>query len=197
MENKTTMRREAKNQAKRESILQAALDIFSAKGFAAARVEDIARAAGVGKGTIYLHFTDKDHIFAALVEDVLTPVHKASIAVLEDNSLSLRERLWRMAQPFVENNGISRLSKTIRLVQAEGLHNPHLVRHYRENIVHTSAELEQRMREHGMAEELCAFPQLLIGPLLYGITWQGLLGDRAPLDIAAMYRTHLDRMLGE
>ena len=45
-------KREKKNESRRRAILDAALEIFSAQGFAAARVEDIARAAKVAKGTI-------------------------------------------------------------------------------------------------------------------------------------------------
>src|SRR4051812_37338833 len=49
--------------ARREAILAAALDEFSARGFAAARLDDVARRAGVAKGTIYVHFRDKETLF--------------------------------------------------------------------------------------------------------------------------------------
>ena len=53
--------------ARREAILAAALDEFSAQGFAAARLDDVARRAGVAKGTIYLHFRDKEALFQELI----------------------------------------------------------------------------------------------------------------------------------
>src|SRR6266849_1384030 len=60
--------------ARREAILAAALDEFSARGFAATRLDDVAQRAGVAKGTIYLHFEDKESLFQELVRTMLSPV---------------------------------------------------------------------------------------------------------------------------
>src|SRR5215470_12768045 len=60
--------------AKREAILAAALDEFSARGFAATRLDDIAKRADVAKGTIYLYFRDKESLFQELVRTMLSPV---------------------------------------------------------------------------------------------------------------------------
>ena len=60
--------------ARREAILEAALDEFSARGFAAARLEDVAKRAGVAKGTIYLYFADKEALFQELVRFQIGPV---------------------------------------------------------------------------------------------------------------------------
>jgi TetR/AcrR family fatty acid metabolism transcriptional regulator len=54
--------------ASREAILEAAEKVFAEHGFHAARVEEIARAAGVAKGTVFLHFGDKENLLFALVE---------------------------------------------------------------------------------------------------------------------------------
>ena len=60
--------------AKRQAILDAALEEFSARGFDATRMEDVAARAGVAKGTIYLHFADKEALFQELVRAMLDPV---------------------------------------------------------------------------------------------------------------------------
>src|ERR1700756_3004283 len=62
---------------RREAILAAALDEFSARGFAAARLDDVARRAGVAKGTIYLYFRDKEALFQELVRVMLVPLVSA------------------------------------------------------------------------------------------------------------------------
>src|SRR5499427_884363 len=59
---------------RREAILAAALDEFSLRGFAAARLDDVARRAGVAKGTIYLYFRDKESLFQELIRTMLTPL---------------------------------------------------------------------------------------------------------------------------
>ena len=54
-------------------ICSAALEVFAEKGFAAARLEEIARRAGVSKGTLYLYFKDKAELFRAVVRDTIAP----------------------------------------------------------------------------------------------------------------------------
>src|SRR5690242_19613097 len=66
--------RARKAAAKREAILHAALDEFSARGFTAARLEDVAARAGVAKGTIYLYFADKEALFQEIVRAMIVPV---------------------------------------------------------------------------------------------------------------------------
>src|SRR5260370_589997 len=65
--------RSDKSALRRDAILAAALEEFSARGFAAARLEDVAQRAGVGKGTIYLHFRDKEALFQELITTMLVP----------------------------------------------------------------------------------------------------------------------------
>ena len=67
-------RRKQRSAARREAILAAALDEFSARGFEAARLDDVAKRAGVAKGTIYLYFRDKESLFQELVRAMLTPL---------------------------------------------------------------------------------------------------------------------------
>src|SRR3954462_2673232 len=59
---------------RRRAILDAALDEFAAAGFAAARLDDVAKRAGVAKGTIYLYFRDKESLFHELVRSMLSPI---------------------------------------------------------------------------------------------------------------------------
>src|SRR5262245_61281885 len=66
--------RTLKSVARRSAILDAALDEFSARGFAAARLDDVAKRAGVAKGTIYLHFADKESLFQELIRFKMGPV---------------------------------------------------------------------------------------------------------------------------
>src|SRR5919201_4638646 len=65
--------RAQRSAARREAILAAALDEFSAQGFTATRLDDVARRAGVAKGTIYVHFRDKEALFQELIRSALSP----------------------------------------------------------------------------------------------------------------------------
>jgi AcrR family transcriptional regulator len=84
--------RAEKSAARREAILSAALDEFSARGFAAARLDDVAKRAGVAKGTIYLHFRDKDALFQEIVRSMMGPF----VGTLEIGRASCRERVLAM-----------------------------------------------------------------------------------------------------
>lgn len=56
--------------AKRKQIIEGAREVFMARGFDAASMADIAKAAGVSKGTLYVYFKDKDELFTAIVKGV-------------------------------------------------------------------------------------------------------------------------------
>src|SRR4051794_15223086 len=66
--------RAARTAERRQAIIDAALDEFVARGFTATRLDDIAKRAGVGKGTIYLHFKDKESMFEELIRTALVPL---------------------------------------------------------------------------------------------------------------------------
>src|SRR5712692_6182177 len=66
--------RAARAAERRQAIIEAALDEFVARGFAATRLDDVARRAGVAKGTIYLHFKDKEALFQELIRTALVPL---------------------------------------------------------------------------------------------------------------------------
>src|SRR5437763_9504135 len=81
--------RAARRDERRASILAAALEEFSARGFAAARLDDVARRAGVAKGTIYLHFRDKEMLFHELVRSQLSPI-VSTVEIARMRDLPLR-----------------------------------------------------------------------------------------------------------
>lgn len=192
------MNRQDKHDLRREAILDAALELFSDNGFAATRMEDIARKAGVAKGTIYLYFKDKSGLFNGLVEAVITPVHCRAREYITDPTLTLREKLWYTAQPLLEENGNSRVARVIRLMHAEGLHNPQLVTVYQQTILTTVLTLHKENIRHDedVPEALRLFPQLLMAPLIHGICWQRLFGQSLTLDLEAMFAAYLDMLLG-
>jgi AcrR family transcriptional regulator len=92
--------RDQYRQERRESILDAAITVFGKKGFDGANVEDIARAAGIGKGTVYLYFKSKENIFGAIVsERSLLP---RMTQLLSMAGIPLEERLTQIADGYLE-----------------------------------------------------------------------------------------------
>src|SRR5574343_1755930 len=62
-------KRERRKQARPGELLEAALDLFVEKGFAATRAEEVAVRAGVSKGTLFLYFPSKEELFKAVVRE--------------------------------------------------------------------------------------------------------------------------------
>ena len=121
--------REARSAARREAILAAALDEFSLRGFEAARLDDVAKRAGVAKGTIYLYFRDKESLFQELIRTMLTPV-VGSIEAMGSLDMPLRALAERLADFFVREVYETRRRDVIRLMMAEGPRFPNLAEFY-------------------------------------------------------------------
>ena len=69
-------------EARPDEVLDAALELFIEKGFAATRVEDIAKRAGLSKGTVYLYFSSKEAVLEGLVRRAVVPIAETALATL-------------------------------------------------------------------------------------------------------------------
>jgi TetR/AcrR family fatty acid metabolism transcriptional regulator len=89
--------RRAPDNDKRERILRAAIKVFARKGFYATRVSEIAKAAGVADGTIYLYFKNKDDVLVSIFDDRITRL----LAVLREESAAcatVEDRITRIVE---------------------------------------------------------------------------------------------------
>ncbi len=188
--------RAERSAARREAILSAALDEFSASGFAATRLDDVARRAGVAKGTIYLYFRDKESLFQELIRTMLTPL-VGTIEALGKADLPISALAEHFADLFVREVYETRRKDVIRLMIAEGRRFPNLAEfYYREvlaRIIAAVRALLARAAARGEAPAgLVDFPQIIAAPGLVAIIWSGLFERFEPLDVRAMMKTHLD-----
>jgi AcrR family transcriptional regulator len=186
--------------ARRDAILDAALDEFSVRGFEATRLDDVAKRAGVAKGTIYLHFNDKESLFQELIRSKMAPV----VGTLEATfaaDLPLRMAVDKAIDVFVREVYGSHRKQLIRLIISEGPRFPALAEfYYREvlsRILKSVRGLLSRALERGeLADDtLIRFPQLLGAPGIIAIIWSGLFDRFEPLDVRAMMRAHFHRLL--
>ena len=190
-----------KSAFRRQAILAAALEEFSAQGFAAARLDDVAARAGVAKGTIYLHFRDKEALFQELVTTMLVPFI-ANLEAAPPVGLPIRTVLERLIDLFVREIYGTERRKLIRLVMTEGPRFPQLADSTIEHVVKRALAamrvlLEGAHRRGELASDaLVRFPQLVIAPGMMAIVWSGLFDRFAPLDVAALMRAHLDLIFG-
>ena len=187
---------------RRAAILAAALQEFSACGFAAARLDDVAERAGIAKGTIYLYFQDKEALFQDLIRSEMSPV-VGTLEVALGLDIPARVAAERAIELFLREIYGTERKNIIRLIISEGPRFPHLAEfYYREVVARGIAAVRAlltRALERGELrnDAIIRFPQLLVAPAIVAIIWKGLFESHAPLDVPAMMRAHLDLLFGE
>src|SRR4051794_19427495 len=194
--------RAARAAERRQAIIDGALDEFIARGFAATRLEDVARRAGVAKGTIYLHFKDKESMFEELIRTAIVPLI-GRLAGPPSPGGSVRETLERFVSTFVHEVVTTRRGDIIRLIVAEGPRFPAIADFYYREVVSRGLAGLQALIELAVArgeirqQQLARFPQIVVAPAIIAVIWQSLFNRHAPLDAKAMMRAHLDLIFGE
>ncbi len=187
---------------RRAAIVEAAMDEFIARGFAATRLDDIAKRAGVAKGTIYLHFKDKESMFEELVRTVIVPV-VARLSTLPPPTGSVRDLIETFAGSFIKEVMGTRRGDLVRLIVAEGPRFPSVADFYYREVVSRGIASMRALIQLGIArgeihqKNLARYPQILIAPAMIAVIWQSLFARHAPLDAQDMLRVHLDLIFGE
>ncbi|WP_407118596.1 TetR/AcrR family transcriptional regulator [Bradyrhizobium sp. LMG 9283] len=187
---------------RRAAIVEAAMDEFIARGFAATRLDDIAKRAGVAKGTIYLHFKDKESMFEELVRIVIVPV-VARLTTLPPPAGSVRDLIEAFAGNFLKEVIGTRRGDLVRLIVAEGPRFPSVADFYYREVVSRGIAAMRALIELGIArgeireKNLAHYPQILVAPAMIAVIWQSLFARHAPLDAREMLRVHLDLIFGE
>jgi AcrR family transcriptional regulator len=194
--------RAIRSAARRQAILAAALDEFSARGFAAARLDDVAKRAGVAKGTIYLHFRDKEALFQEIVRSLMGPFVGTLEGVFAAD-IPLRAIADRLVEMFAREVFATRRKDIIRLIITEGARFPKLAEfYYREVLSRVLAAAKARLRravDRGEISHaaLARFPQLIAAPAMLALIWSGLFERFEPLDVPELLRAHMNILFGE
>jgi AcrR family transcriptional regulator len=178
------------------------MDEFIARGYAATRLDDVANRAGVAKGTIYLHFEDKEALFQELIRTALVPLI-GRLAAPPPTGSSVRAALESFAETFAQEVVATRRGDIVRLIIAEGARFPAVADFYYREVVARGMAGMRGLLELAIArgeirnEALARFPQIVVAPAIVAVIWQGLFGRHAPLDATEMLRVHLDLIFGE
>ena len=184
-------------------ICAAALAVFAEKGFAAAKLDEIAKRAGVSKGTLYLYFKDKEQLFRAVVRDNVSP-----------NIDQVREAMLNADLPFAQivPMFLAKLSSVastmplgavVKMVIGESGNFPELAKVWHDQVVSKALAVLVALIEKAQAKgevrpgdpRFHAFT--LMGPMLMGIIFREVLqpAGGAPVDIEALARQHAETVL--
>jgi AcrR family transcriptional regulator len=183
-------------EAKRHSILEAALQVFSQHGFEAARLDDVARRAKVAKGTLYLYYPNKEAMFEALVRSAAEPLLDDMSAIARQHEGPPEQLLESIFALFRHEILGTNRKLVVRLIIAEGARFPELAQFYhREVITRVIATLEavaRKLHDEGRlaSDGPLLYPQLIAAPLLLALIWDGLFAQIDPLDVEGLLAAH-------
>src|SRR6201993_4971269 len=181
---------------RRAAIVDAAMEEFAARGFAATRLDDIARRAGVAKGTIYLHFKDKEPMFEELIRTAIVPL-VGTLTGPPPAGASIRDALEGFAKVFIQEIATTRRGDIVRLIIAEGPRFPAIADFYYREVISRGLAGMRALIELAIArgeirqKELAHYSQIVVAPAIVAVIWQSLFARHSPLDASEMLRVHL------
>jgi|SRR5262245_57437390 len=189
--------------ARPQEILEAALAVFARKGFAAARMEDIAERARVSKGTIYLYFDSKEAVFKALLHETIAKRFSLLSDLARDHHGPVAPLLGEILRQLGQFIATSDLVVLPKMVIAEAGNFPDLARIYREEVAERGLKLFGGLLRTGMERgEFRKVPlqhavRLCVAPLLLAAIWRTTFAamDAEPYDYLGLIDAHIATLL--
>ena len=185
-------------------ICAAALGVFAEKGFAAAKLDEIARRAGVSKGTLYLYFADKEQLFRAVVRDAVVPNVERLRAALIQAGLPFGDLVRLFFTNFVDVTARIPIGAVAKMVISESGNFPELAKVWHDEVVSKALGTMTALIEMAQAKgevragdaRLHTFS--LLGPMLMGILYRQTLEPVGgePLDLGDLAKQHVETVLG-
>lgn len=166
-----------RKEARPDEILDAALQLFTEKGFSATRMIDVAKAAGISKGTLYLYFENKEVMFREVVQQRITP-HIDQVELLLDEFQGTQADLLRhMINAWWMAVACTSLSAIPKIIVSESGNFPELAEYFTRTVVVRSRNLFSKVISRGMLNgefelyESETVARLVIAPLVQATIW--------------------------
>lgn len=183
-------------------ILEAALAVFVERGFAATRLDDVARLAGVTKGTVYLYFRSKQALFRAVVEELVVPEIERAEREVRAFAGSSTELLRRLVHDWWSTVGVGKLRGIPKLMTAESGNFPDSARYFVGQVVQRARRLFAQVLRRGMRTgefRRCSVEyavRVLLAPLVFAAIWEESLAKfDKPYHVKRYLEMHLDTFL--
>ena len=184
-------------------ILAAALDQFIEHGYAASKLEDVARRAGITKGAMYRYFDSKEALFKAVVRQSVLPQIEAFERIASQSGTSARELLAEFAHGWVERIYRTPIAGLAKLVTAESANFPELARFYKGEVIDRTARALQSVIKRGIERgefrplDVESAARVLRAPLVMMsiLRRSGVLCGLDAADEERYFETYLDLML--
>lgn len=179
-------------------ILDAGFRVFAEKGFAAARLDDVATRAGVAKGTVYLYYPSKDALFEAAVRARILPVVGDARDIALQQDLPARVVLTEIIRAIYGRISDPDARTLLRIMIADGHQMPSLVAFYHREVIARMTALLRGVVQRGVARgeftagALSDVPEVLIAPAMMGAIWQMTFTVVQPIPLETFLAAHVD-----
>ena len=198
-------RRERRKEARPGELLEAALDLFVEKGYAATRAEEVAVRAGVSKGTLFLYFPSKEELFKAVVRENLARTVTEGASELASFAGPTSALLTHLMQQWWARYGATKASGISKLIISEAGNFPELARFYHDEVVTPGTELVRRVLQRGIDRgefrdvDLHYTIHAVMAPLIFLVMWKHSLapccGAGNTIDPETFIAQHADLMV--
>jgi len=181
-------KRERRKDARPGELLAAAMGLFVEKGFAATTVEEVARRAGVSKGTLFLYFASKEELFKAVVRENISAHYPEWNAKLDTFEGSTADMVRQFMQLFWVHVGTTNASGICKLMMSEASNFPELALFYQEEVIAPGSELVRRILQRGVAcgefrpIDMKYGVYTVLAPMLFLALWKHSLGTCCTAD---------------
>jgi len=199
--------RQRRKETRPQELLDAALALFVEKGFAATRAEEVARAAGVSKGTLYLYYPSKEELFKAVVRQNLSSLIAEGMELLRQHQGSSSDLLGCLMSTWWERVGTTPAAGIHKIVLSEVRNFPELAAFYRAEVVEPAELLFSAAVQRGVdSGEFRPVPvremaHALMAPMIFLALHRHSIGACPPpcgaadLDPLRLLNAHLDLAL--
>lgn len=189
--------------ARPSEIAAAALEVFAEKGFAGARLDEIAARAGISKGALYLYFETKEELFRAVVRESVAPNIEAARAMAEAFPGSFAELVPLLLGRIAQIAAATRTPAVVKMVVGESRNFPDLARVWHDTVVSQAIGLISGLvgRAQARGEVGPGDPRLhalsIVGPMVVSLLWREVFVPvgAEPLDVAALAAQHARTVL--
>lgn len=193
--------RKRRKEARPTEIVEAAFAVFCEHGYGKARVDDVARRAGIAKGTVYLYYPNKQALFQAVVEAKVTAAISQAAIMADGFEGSSAELLRRMVRNAYDNLVLTDAKLLMRIIIGEGHLFPEIQALYYEVGIKPGMDMLDKVVERGVARgefrdgPAREFPRLIMAPGIMAAIWQMTFARNEPIDMDRYFESHLDLVL--
>ncbi|MCJ0762291.1 TetR/AcrR family transcriptional regulator [Variovorax terrae] len=179
-------KRERRKEARPGELLDAALELFVEKGFAATRSEEVAARAGVSKGTLFLYFPSKEELFKAVIRENISGRFKEWNEEFDSFEGSTADMLRYCLAIWWERVGATKASGITKLMISEAQNFPDIAAFYQHEVVEPGQDLMRRILQRGVARGEFEIPDLdyaiygIVAPMVFLIMSRHSLGTCVP-----------------